>query len=312
MFLFSLLLGPAIDSGSALFAEPTVTVNEDGTSETTNNDTVNYSSSASTSSQEISTLDETPDDAQAEDEPVSVPENTTPDVNDSRDDTQDDSQADDDTNDDTNDDSSEDAEPALTMEEAIEKAKDSIAEPPPVFDLTNPGIVYGMLAEGVAAWKATLSGSPNEYGIDTSSAAIVSSTRPDVVPASLQTFLLSYYKDSQEVGLAFGLDGVEQATKDLQNAYNEAVVAMAEQLVEESGGSVAEDSAEDAADNDDDEVDVNDSSDDDEADVGNEQPVPDDEQSDTSEDVPPMEETDQSNSDDESAKVEVLYFGAPT
>jgi hypothetical protein len=196
--------------------------------------------------------------------------------------------------------------PLMTMEEAIAEAKQQLTEPPPVYDLTNAGIVYGMLSEGVAAWKATLQGNPNEWGIDVGG-PVVSSVRPDVVPASLQTFLLQYYKDHPEVGLAFGLDGIEVATQQLADAYNQSVLDLAEKIKKESDeGSVIEGSADDtvAGDNSSTDPDVNDSS---------PTAVPEsDVNSTTSEDVPEMTNTDNGTTDDTQAKVEVIYFGSPT
>lgn len=201
-------------------------------------------------------------------------------------------------------------EPAMTMEEAIAEAKQQLTEPPPVYDLTNPGVVYGMLGEGVAAWKATLTGSPNEWGVDTNGAAL-SSTRPDVVPASLQTFLLGFYKDSPEIGLAFGLDGIASATQQLADAYNQSVLDLADKIIKDSeDGSVIEDSAgntnaaDDAAADDNNTPDVNDSSD---------TTVPESEDnSTTSEDVPEMTNNDNGSEDTTQKKVEVLYFGNDT
>jgi len=120
--------------------------------------------------------------------------------------------------------------PSITPAQATEQAASQVNKPPTVYDLTDPGIVYGMLGEGVAAWRATLTGSPNEFGVDTAPVAVQGSTRPDVVPASLQAFLLQYYKDNPNVGLAFGPAGVDAAIAQLQDDYNAAVSALADQI----------------------------------------------------------------------------------
>ena len=202
----------------------------------------------------------------------------------------------------------------MTREDAVEKAKEQLIEPPPVFDLTNPGIVYGMLGEAVDAWKATLGGSPNEWGVDLSG-DVVSSTRPDFVPAELQTFLLAFYKDSTEIGLAFGPVGIGIATAELAEAYNESVRELADKLMEEEAAAVEEgyadggypDDESNVNDDTSDEPDVNDSTETD--------PPATDNSTETSEDTPALDDnTDDNGYDSEGTakEVDVVYFGGPT
>ena len=124
-------------------------------------------------------------------------------------------------------------DPAITPEEAHEQAVSETPNPQQVFDLTNSGIVYGILKEGVAAWLASLEGNHDQWGNEVST-VYVSATRPDVVPASLQTFLLSYYKDNPTIGLAYGPEGVKEAETQLDKAYNEAIEGKADQLYQDA------------------------------------------------------------------------------
>jgi len=93
--------------------------------------------------------------------------------------------------------------PTLTMAEAVQQAQGQLPPPPPIYDLTDPGIVYGTLAAGVQAWIATLGGNRDAFG-NLVTGTYAGAVRPDVVPASLQTFLLQYYNGDPNIGLAFG------------------------------------------------------------------------------------------------------------
>ena len=119
--------------------------------------------------------------------------------------------------------------PTITQQDAVNTAQNSIAAPPTVFDITDPGMVYGQLPEGVDAWIASLKGGTDNWGNQTSS-VYVTATRPDVVPASLQAFLLSHYKDHPTIGLAIGPEGVNNAVTELQDNYNTAVSNLADNI----------------------------------------------------------------------------------
>ena len=124
-------------------------------------------------------------------------------------------------------------EATMTRGEALEQAQNQLPEPPPVYDLTNPGIVYGRLNEGVQAWIASLGQNCDRFG-NAVTDSYVTAVRPDVVPASLQAFLLQYYKDDPSVGLAFGPGGVKAATLYTQSDYNDKVNELANQLFDQS------------------------------------------------------------------------------
>ena len=119
--------------------------------------------------------------------------------------------------------------PTITQQDAVNQAQNQIASPPTVFDITDPGIVYGQLREGVDAWIASLKGPSDSWGNQTSG-VYVTATRPDVVPASLQAFLLTHYKDHPTIGLAIGPEGVESAVTQLQDNYNTNVTNLANQI----------------------------------------------------------------------------------
>ena len=127
----------------------------------------------------------------------------------------------------------EPVEPEITEEEAQQQALDDTAPPQQVFDLTNSGVVYGILQEGVAAWIAQMDGNIDEWGNERSS-VYVSATRPDVVPASLQTFLLAYYKDNPTIGLAYGPDGIIEAEGQLEDHFNETVKNRGDKLYQDA------------------------------------------------------------------------------
>lgn len=119
--------------------------------------------------------------------------------------------------------------PAITKEEANAQA---LAETPPpqhVFDLANSGVVYGLLSEGVSAWIASLGGNTDQWGNERSS-VYQSATRPDVVPASLQTFLLAFYKDNPTIGLAYGPEGIKEAETALDKHFNEVLSGRADEI----------------------------------------------------------------------------------
>jgi len=178
--------------------------------------------------------------------------NTTPDVNDSTD-----------VATDSSDNDSNDSDSSITKEDAIKEAKSQLKEPGAVKDLTNPGVVYTQLSEGVSAWIASLDGNRDQFGNEITS-SYVSATRPDFVPASLQTFLLNYYKDNNEINLAFGLDGVQAATKTVQDSYNNSVTKLADEIMA-AGNSDSDSDDSDDSDNSEDvpELDNDDDSDDD-------------------------------------------------
>lgn len=128
------------------------------------------------------------------------------------------------------------SEPTMTREDAISAAHSELEEPGAVKDLTNAGVVYSQLSEGVSAWVASLNGNRDQFGNEVT-ASYVTASRPDVVPASLQTFLLGYYKGDKKIGLAFGPEGVSSATFSVQDAYNGSVVALAEDMMGEGNNS---------------------------------------------------------------------------
>jgi hypothetical protein len=132
-----------------------------------------------------------------------------------------------------------DSTPVISREDAIKDAKAKLEEPGPVRDLTDPGVVYSQLSEGVSAWISSLEGNRDSFGNEVTG-SYVTASRPDVVPASLQAFLLGYYKGDNKIGLAFGPDGVASATSEIQNAYNESVVKLADEIIEECGNSAVQ------------------------------------------------------------------------
>jgi hypothetical protein len=138
--------------------------------------------------------------------------------------------------------SSTQVEPEITQEEAHQQAEASTPDPQQVFDITNSGIVYGILKDGVAAWIASLDGSRDQWGNEVST-VYVTASRPDVVPASLQTFLLSFYKDNPTIGLAYGPEGVKEAESTLEDAYQEAVDEKAESLYQDAVDKAEEEQA---------------------------------------------------------------------
>ena len=176
----------------------------------------------------------------------------------------------------TNDDNVQtDTTGAVSREEAVKEARSKLKEPGPVRDLTDPGIVYSQLSEGVSAWVASLGGNRDAFGNEVTS-SYVTASRPDVVPASLQAFLLGYYKDNCSVGLAFGPEGVTEATSFVQNSYNDSVNSLADEIME--AGNAADDSSDDS---------------------DNSEPVPvlDDEDSDSADDTDTNSDSDNSSDD---------------
>ena len=123
--------------------------------------------------------------------------------------------------------------PTITMQEAVNQAQSQLPPPPPIYDLTDPGIVYSTLREGVNAWIATLGGNTDQFGNQVTG-TYVTATRPDVVPASLQAFLLQYYADDPAVGLAYGPEGVQEALLATQDDYNDRVSQLAVALYDNS------------------------------------------------------------------------------
>ena len=119
--------------------------------------------------------------------------------------------------------------PTITQQDAVNQAQNQIAAPPTVFDITDPGIVYGQLREGVDAWIASLKGPTDTWGNQTSD-VYVTAVRPDVVPASLQAYLLTHYKDHPTIGLAIGPEGVDSAVTQLQDDYNTNVSNLANNI----------------------------------------------------------------------------------
>jgi len=121
----------------------------------------------------------------------------------------------------------------LTMLDATAQAQNQIPEPPPVVDVSDPGVVYTKLSAGVNAWRATLDGPTDQWG-NAMTSCYVSALRPDFVPASLQAFLLQYYAGSSEVALGMGPGGVASTTLALQQDWQQAVDALANQLYEQA------------------------------------------------------------------------------
>lgn len=171
------------------------------------------------------------------------------------------------------------ATPAITQEEANAQA---VAETPPpqqVFDIANSGVVYGLLSEGVSAWIAQLGGNTDKWGNELST-AYVSATRPDVVPASLQTFLLAYYKDNPTIGLAYGPEGIKEAETALDQHFNEVVAGRADEIYNDA---VEEAQAE---------ADAQQQQEEEEAADETTEPDVNDSEADNSEDVPPLDDND--------------------
>jgi len=119
--------------------------------------------------------------------------------------------------------------PTITQQDAVNQAQTQVAAPQTVYDITDPGIVYGMLREGVDAWIATLGGNTDNWG-NTRSSVYITAVRPDVVPASLQAFLLQHYSGHPTIGLAIGPEGVTAAVTQVQENYNQAVSNLADQI----------------------------------------------------------------------------------
>ena len=104
----------------------------------------------------------------------------------------------------------------MTMEDALAKAESEIKQPPVVYNVTDPALVYSELRPYVDQWRDSLPVPTNKWGVDTSSSVIVSSSRPDFVPAKLISFIMSALaKDGKAAAL--GLDGAATARKDLED-----------------------------------------------------------------------------------------------
>lgn len=134
------------------------------------------------------------------------------------------------------------ATPTLSLDEAHARAVAQVAVVPRIYDMTDPGVVYGQLAEGVSAWLASLGGASDSWGNETGG-VYGGAVRPDVVPASLQAFLLQFYKDSPAVGLAFGPEGVAEARARLEDGRVARINELAAGLVAESEAEAAAEAA---------------------------------------------------------------------
>jgi hypothetical protein len=121
----------------------------------------------------------------------------------------------------------------MTMKDAKEQAESEIIEAPAVYDVTDPALVYSELKPYVEKWRKSLSVPTNEWGVNTSSAVVQSSTRPDYVPAELITFIMGELAKENKAG-AFGLDGAAQARKDLADARKDAVDKRANEILEKA------------------------------------------------------------------------------
>jgi len=115
---------------------------------------------------------------------------------------------------------------AMSAAEATAQAQAQLPEPPRVLDVTDPAVVYTTLADGVAAWRASLGVDCDQWG-NVRGAWYVTASRPDFVPASLVAFLLQFYAGSPDVALAMGPAGVAATTVDLQDDYNHRVGELA-------------------------------------------------------------------------------------
>jgi len=136
---------------------------------------------------------------------------------------------------------SQSAQPAtpattITYDEALDKATQEIPEPPTIFDITDPGIVYTKFREGVNAWRASLGGHRDRWG-NLITDSYLTAERPDSVPASLIAFLLQYYKGDPDIGLGVGGGSAANAVIKLQRDYNTAIRQRADDIFEEANKS---------------------------------------------------------------------------
>lgn len=106
-----------------------------------------------------------------------------------------------------------------------EKAKELEASAPPVpkvMDVTDAGLVFTQLREGVDAWRATLGGTTDPWGNEITE-GYVEARMPDFVNDALQAFLKEFYKDKGIV-LVAGRQAAEATLADLQNEHNQKIV----------------------------------------------------------------------------------------
>lgn len=127
----------------------------------------------------------------------------------------------------------------LERAEFERKTRDAVAEPdwnsmvseidsqlgalPQVMDVSDPGVVFGQLTEGVQAYFASKGGggSYDQYG-NLRTGGYVSAGRPDFVDAGLQAFLADYYKDKGKVCVSGG-DQAAATVASLQQQRNDAI-----------------------------------------------------------------------------------------
>lgn len=122
---------------------------------------------------------------------------------------------------------------SMTIKDARDQAESEIDQPPVVYNVTDPGIVYSQLRPYVDKWRATLPVPTNQWGVNTSSSIVQSSTRPDYVPAELITFIMGELARENKAG-AFGLEGAAQTRKDLADARADAVDQRANEIMDKA------------------------------------------------------------------------------
>ena len=139
---------------------------------------------------------------------------------------------------------------SMTMEQAVSQAEKEIPPVKEVYDVTDPGIVYSQLKPYVDKWRATLPVQTNQWGVDTSSPVVISSSRPDYVPAKLITFIMGELAKENKAG-AFGVEGAVATRNDLDKNRSEQVHKRAQEILEtyKEEHSPEEHSAEDSSGN---------------------------------------------------------------
>lgn len=93
---------------------------------------------------------------------------------------------------------------------------------PTVFDVTNAGVVFTQLREGVDAWRASLGATTDPWGNEISE-GYMEARMPDFVNEALIAFLQDYYKDKGIV-LVAGPQAAEATLASLQNDHNQKIV----------------------------------------------------------------------------------------
>ncbi len=119
-------------------------------------------------------------------------------------------------------------------------------ETPPVktvYDVTDPAVVYDTLNEGVDAWLSTLDYPHDQWG-NMTAPGYVAAYRPDFVPSSLMSFLIQYYKDSDEIALAMGKEAVEELSQQLEQEREEAIEEEVDRRIDELESQAAGEGAE--------------------------------------------------------------------